>query len=417
MAVQFATAWSSVIKGVGAIAGGAYGCAEGSSSQALSTCMLGEPKLDLKPLFERTQAWVGSGDIEDTANIARQKIYLFSGYNDAIVSRPVVDTLLAFYLHYVDKPHEPNLFYQTAVGAGHSQVTLAFGGACAANGGEFINHCGYDQAGVILQQMYGALAPRNAGALGGQIVAFKQSEFTASDSTDDDSMGEQGFAYVPVSCAAMQPCRVHVALHGCLQSFSNIKEDFVRHAGYNEWADTNRIIVLYPQTKPSTFTRTFGSNPQACWDWWGYLDPNPTESPTYLLKSGSQIHAIKAMVGRLTSGAMAAPPHAAGVATAPATVRAIDATDAMIALAWSEVPGANQYEVLRAAPGQDFQPVGAVSGLSYVDAGLRAATSYRYQVRAVTQAKLGSLSVIVTGKTRAKTPRCDEPGRCPVVVR
>ncbi|HEY6898981.1 MAG TPA: hypothetical protein VI279_17105, partial [Rhodocyclaceae bacterium] len=37
-------------------------------------------------------------------------------------------------------------------------------------------------------------------------------------------------------------------VHGCKQSFDNIGETFVRHAGYNEWADTNRIIILYPQT-------------------------------------------------------------------------------------------------------------------------------------------------------------------------
>ena len=40
MAVQFGTAWSSIVKGVGAIAGGPFGCSGGSGSAAQSTCML-----------------------------------------------------------------------------------------------------------------------------------------------------------------------------------------------------------------------------------------------------------------------------------------------------------------------------------------------------------------------------------------
>ena len=43
MAVQFGTAWSSIVIGVGAVAGGPFGCSEGSGSAAFSTCMGGEP--------------------------------------------------------------------------------------------------------------------------------------------------------------------------------------------------------------------------------------------------------------------------------------------------------------------------------------------------------------------------------------
>ncbi|HEX7635306.1 MAG TPA: fibronectin type III domain-containing protein [Noviherbaspirillum sp.] len=43
---------------------------------------------------------------------------------------------------------------------------------------------------------------------------------------------------------------------------------FVDNAGYNRWADTNNIVVLYPQTTNGN------GNPNGCWDWWGYDDPN-----------------------------------------------------------------------------------------------------------------------------------------------
>ncbi len=359
MAVQFATAWSSIVVGVGAVAGGPFGCSEGSGSAALSTCMGGQPAPDLAELIRRTDAWSNSRAIDDTSNIARQRIYLFNGYNDAVVARPVTDALQAFYTHYLRSDGLGNLFYQTAIGAGHSQVTIAYGGDCANNGGEFINRCGYDQAGIVLQHIYGALAARNDGDLGGRIITFRQSDFTASRKPLEDSLDEKGFAYVPAACEAREPCRVHVALHGCLQSYGNIGEDFVRHAGYNEWADNNHIIVLYPQIQAVALTRLGITNPQSCWDWWGYLDANPTESPTYLLKSGYQISAIKAMIDRLAGGTAApAAPGSAG----PPILRAIDASDVAIDLAWSAIPGTLSYGLFRADRDElTFQQIGSSS--------------------------------------------------------
>ena len=45
--------------------------------------------------------------------------------------------------------------------------------------------------------------------------------------------------------------------------------DFPLNAGYNEVADLNDIIILYPQAKSSLL-----SNPNGCWDWWGYTNSN-----------------------------------------------------------------------------------------------------------------------------------------------
>jgi hypothetical protein len=64
---------------------------------------------------------------------------------------------------------------------------------------------------------------------------------------------------------------------------------FVRNAGYNKWADTNRIIVLYPQ---ATAVPDEG-NLEGCWDWWGYDDPD------YATKTGRQMAALRRMVTRL----------------------------------------------------------------------------------------------------------------------
>ena len=62
-------------------------------------------------------------------------------------------------------------------------------------------------------------------------------------------MADEGYIYVPASCAEATStgCGVHVVLHGCEQTIADIGMAFVENAGYNRWADSNRLIVLYPQ--------------------------------------------------------------------------------------------------------------------------------------------------------------------------
>jgi hypothetical protein len=82
-----------------------------------------------------------------------------------------------------------------------------------------------------------------------------------------------------------------LVLHGCLQYQGAVQQQLVQKSGINEWADTNSIIVLYPQA-----TTKASSNPEGCWDWWGYL------SSDYTLKTAPQMEAIMAMVAQITSG-------------------------------------------------------------------------------------------------------------------
>jgi len=67
----------------------------------------------------------------------------------------------------------------------------------------------------------------------------------------------------------------------------SVHDDFIRDAGYNHWAASNRIVVLYPQVTTSAV------NPNGCWDFWGYSGQN------YVVQNGPQMRAVKAMVDRL----------------------------------------------------------------------------------------------------------------------
>jgi hypothetical protein len=155
---------------------------------------------------------------------------------------------------------------------------------CAASAPPFINDCDYDAAGALLVHLLGPLAPPAAAA--GRLASFDQTPF----GDHGISMDEEGYIYIPKECD-IQRCRVHVAFHGCRQSRAAVKDRFAREAGYNRWADTNRIIVLYPQAVPR---RVGIYNPNGCWDWWGYTGPH------YHAKDGAQIRAVIAMLERLS---------------------------------------------------------------------------------------------------------------------
>lgn len=420
MAVQFATAFSASVKGVGVVAGGPFGCARESGgladllpgdvvalATALGPCVAATPSPPgVDALYAQAQELDDFGDIDGLDNIVRQKIYLYHGYNDTKVARPVTDAAAAFYRVLLGARGQANLFYQTAIGSGHAQITLDQGGACEANASPYINQCGYDQAGVILQHIYGALEPRNDGTLSGRLLGFDQGRYTLLQ-PQIDSMAATGFVYMPAACAAGAACRVHVAFHGCLQDSADTGETYPLHAGYNEWADGNRIIVLYPQTAPSPVTPF---NPQACWDWWGYHD----FSNAYLTRDGRQIAAVHAMVAALTAGHAPAPAEDAQ-AGPPARVVVADVSDSAAALAWTPVAGAAHYRLYRChGEAGDFAAVGETDGLSFADAGLSPASDYAWRVTALTGDTESAPSAIATARTRANPPPCARPGSCPV---
>jgi hypothetical protein len=419
MAVQFATSWSGIIKGVGVVAGGPYYCAQGTAIDGLTgnlgailtatgPCMVGPPPA-LEPLIRQTDDWARSEDIDDTRNIARQKIYVFGGYNDAVVNGKVTAAAYALYLHYLSDRNKGNLFYQNAIGAGHSQVTLTYGLECSDNADYFIDRCNYDQAGIILRHIYGALKPRNDGALAGDLLAFDQREFTSPASPASYSLAETGYVYVPRSCAALEPCRVHIALHGCKQNHDAIGDRYIRHAGYIEWADANHLVILYPQTIAGNPATDFGTplNPYGCWDWWGYTNFN------YAVKAGRQITAIKAMLDRLTSGHISTKAAQAADGAAPTGLTVNDVSDSGVALAWAAREVGQTFTAYRSRGADpNFVPSGTVSGASLADMGLSPATTYAYKL--TTGDSAGPASPVVTARTLPVPPRCPTPGSCPV---
>ncbi len=285
MAVQFHVARSAVVAGAGALGGGPYHCAQGSVWVAYYNCMTPgawTPLPAVALLKSETDTLARAGAIDPTSNLNRGKAWLFSGTHDATVKPEVVKALAAYYAAYGvkaqlvdDKP------------AGHAMVTQNAGNACASTAPPYINNCGYDAAGELLKHLLGPLRPKLPA---GNLKHFSQEEFTSGEAKAI-GMAAEGLVYIPKACAG-GGCRIHVAFHGCRQNAEAIGDRFAREAGYNEWAEANRLIVLYPQTTARYFPMF---NPRACWDWWGYT------GPLYHTRDGSQVRAVQAMIERLAS--------------------------------------------------------------------------------------------------------------------
>jgi len=384
MAAQLHVAYSASFKaGAGIVAGGPFYCAQGSVLTATGPCMAASSasKPATASLISTTNSWAGQGAIDPTSNLAGSRVYLYSGTIDSTVKQLVMNEANAYYQNY-----GASVFYKNDLASEHAMVTDYFGSACSTKASPYINNCNFDLAGDILKWIYGPLNAKNVGALGGSFVEFNQAEFIASPATH--GMAASGWAYVPASCGAGQQCKVHVALHGCQQDPTKIQDKYYRNTGYNRWADSNNIVVLYPQTAASS-----SGNPNGCWDWWGYDDAN------YAKKSGRQMVAIKAMVDRVTAGFVALP--------APSGLQVTGVSTSTIALAWNAVSGAAGYDVYRGGAKVNAALVG---GTAYTDSGLASGTSYSYAVKAVTPGGASSAaSAAVSGTTSGSAPPLSSP--------
>ena len=287
MAVQYDVAFSASTMGVGVVAGGPYNCTYVNLG-GTKTCMEGSP-IGIAS-YNAALGFAMWGQINPVANIAKQKVYLFSGTSDIVVKQSVMDSVRDFYR--LAKVPAANLVYENKSDAGHAFISDAFGNACATNQPPYVNECTvggspYDQPAAILGHIYGPLKPKTK-TLSAQPIPFDQTPYARPLS----SLASTGYLYVPANCRiAGTKCAVHVVFHGCLQSAESVGDAVYAKLGYNEWADANDIIVLYPQVNKNILP----INPNGCWDWWGYSGLN------FQTKSGTQLQAIHAMVERLTS--------------------------------------------------------------------------------------------------------------------
>lgn len=288
MANQLHVAYSDVFEGAGIFSAGPYDCAQNSLTTALYACMdTFMPRKTPAELVQLTRDRAAAGSVDPVQNLSGDPVWLFHGSADQTVATAVNDDLATYYSDL-----GADVAYNKTSGAGHAWVSPIGPNSCASTASPYVNKCGdSDPVKEMLTHLYGSVSPA-ASSLNGTLIQFDQNAYAPGGNAGSISMGREGFAYVPQQCED-GTCRLMVALHGCYQYHGLVGDAFMRSAYLNEYADTNDMIVLYPQAT----TSAAGTNPRGCWDWWGY------QSAQYPLKSGPQMTAVVNMVKAMGGGA------------------------------------------------------------------------------------------------------------------
>ena len=261
---------------------------------------------DTAALIRATDRNAARGAVDPTANLARHRIWLFSGAFDTIVPRPAMDGSERYYRHYVGGSA---VFYEKGLEAGHGQPPPIPATVVRRGGRPLHQQVQLRRGGrAAALDIDGPLDPPNTGRLGGEFVRVDQTRSSPTRPRTAWTRPAGSTCRRPAAPAPAAGCTSPSTAAGRPQGFAPAPglpaygTTFVRHAGYAEWADTNGIIVLYPQAAPAPSE----GDPLGCWDWWGYDDPD------YALKRGRQMAAVKGMVDRIAGGVASGPPPAGG---------------------------------------------------------------------------------------------------------
>lgn len=275
MAHQMHLAYSDIFSGAGIVSGGPYFCADASLMTAMGRCMDNtDEALPVDELVAVINQQAAAGNLADTGNLADDRVWLFHGSKDVTIARQVHDATADLYAAFV--PAE-NIVEVNDIPAGHFLAADGRGHGCDEMKPPFVGDCGYDTVGHLLGFLYPDLeAP--ADTLSSQLEAVDL------PGADDADLMETAYLFAPAACkAGEQDCALHLVLHGCAQSAEVVGTDFIEQSGYLQWAESNGIVIAFPQVEKSMVAPM---NPHGCWDWWGYTGDE------YAYRDGAQMKVL-----------------------------------------------------------------------------------------------------------------------------
>ena len=282
MATQLHLTNSTRIDGVGLLAAGPYGCSGGAISTALGPCLSGVG-LDATALAAKAKAAAADDVLDSLVGITADRVWLFHGQNDTVVTRDVVVAAQNFYLALT----VPSTAIERVdnVAAAHGLPALDASADCDAMQSPFLNACDYDAAGKLLS----FLVDRD-----GEPPDRAQGVLETIVQPNALGLAKTGFLYRPPQCRQQEhACGVHVVLHGCQQGAQFVGDQFAMGAGYNRWGDALDLMILYPQAE-----RVAMINPLGCWDWWGYSGAG------FDTRDGVQIRALMTLIDQVQAGGL-----------------------------------------------------------------------------------------------------------------
>ena len=342
MAMQHLVVYSGSVAGAMIAAGSPYGCGS-QHEMSNAQCMVGDftqkitPKaapneslyyytsysyadvfggISLDKSVEIVKDRSVQGLIDDYRNLRSTPVLLFQGRSDTVVLPPVMLAVRDQLQQFVAP--DKLLLRLNNTAAGHVWSIDRSHCACgpvdwsAAATSLCVNaqNCHYDLTGDMLGLFFGAasLRPPAESESDERIMWIRQWSyvsqpgrgvpFALADASASQLL-EWAPIYVPAGCtrasAGGERCRLHVNYHGCmsppadqcqLQSWA-ARLEWLKAIDINRYAETNGLIVLYPQTKD-------------CWPWTA-----GSGDPMFDTNEGVDLAAVSAMVGALRSGAAA----------------------------------------------------------------------------------------------------------------
>ena len=285
MAGQYHLAFADQVDGVAMLAAGPVYCAQNSLGLALEHCFnkaTSAPDMAVINAYIKQQQ--AEGQLAPLSALEDDKVWIFHGSKDTTVYPALATTLYQQYQHWIKSD---NIALINDKAFGHTFPTKRSDlGRCDLSESPFLASCDYDAAGALLQHLLGEVQPHSSHTTG-QMHAINQHQFAPAAV---GTLAETGYVYVPQSCESGQHCRLHVSFHGCKQNADNVGEAYITGTGLNNYADSNNLVILYPQTTASSINPF---NPNACWDWWGYTGAN------YATRQGLQMQAVHQLVQAL----------------------------------------------------------------------------------------------------------------------
>ena len=287
MAAQYHLAHAEQVSGAAILAAGPVYCAQNSLITALTDCLNKDSSApDLVAIEQYISTQRQHQKLAPTEQLQNDRVWIFHGSKDTTVY-PKLGALL--YQQYQQWIAPQNIVFINDKPFAHTFPTDRSDlGSCDVSESPFLASCGYDAAGALLTHLLGSVQTKSAKTTG-TMFTIEQPQSAAAGS----SLANSGYLYVPTSCASGAACRLHVSFHGCKQNAEMVDDAFINGTGLNNYADTNKLVILYPQTKKSSVAPL---NPSACWDWWGATGED------YATRSGQQIDAVYQLIKTLQGG-------------------------------------------------------------------------------------------------------------------
>jgi len=255
--------------------------------------------------------------IEPLDNFKKLQVYIYNGQNDSVVKNSMIQKLYEFYTKNGVSRKQIKV---SQTKGGHNFPTQKKGlNACEAQSVPYISSCNYDAAGDILSHMLKKRLKPTTPNMDHLYIVDQTLHHLNADSNEianlkqpTESIGGYGYLYASDKCLSHpDKCHMHVALHGCEMSDSFDKDfdelfqkqiinykvmgmrserdhpvtlsklptieqriskfgtfKFAENAGYIEYAESNDLMILFPQTWITAANYPY--NPKGCWDWFGW---------------------------------------------------------------------------------------------------------------------------------------------------